>query len=406
MTNSLQRRQAAGHLRKPALSTAAALLIACAFAGPAIAPVAVAQDAEAQQSEEKKDRASERSERGSRSAASASDRARKRKDEQQAKPGEEPAPMYPQATRTDPKIRASNKGGKHLNAMLKDFEAKKFDDVLTKAQALPADANAYDKSFAYQLAANAAVELDKQDLAVEYYQKAIDSNGLDNNGHYMAMYNMAIVQNQRDKHAESLAAVDRFLTETKSDKPEAIAFKAYLLSVLERPGEAAALYERILKDKPDDKATLMNAVSLYQQAGNSKRVDELMKIAREKNMLTDHREYRMLYVGLINAGKFKDALALIDEGIAKGAIKPSQTLASDYQVIAQTAYGEENTALAIDMYKRADQASTDGEAALNLARVLRNENRIGEAKQAAQRALDKGVKKPDDAKKILGLSGK
>ena len=44
----------------------------------------------------------------------------------------------------------------------------------------------------------------------------------------------------------------------------------------------------------------------------------------------------------------------------------------------------------------------DGED-LNLARVLWQEGRIPEAKTAAQAALNKGLKKPEDAKKILAL---
>ena len=43
--------------------------------------------------------------------------------------------------------------------------------------------------------------------------------------------------------------------------------------------------------------------------------------------------------------------------------------------------------------------------ALNLARVLRNESRIAEAKAAAKEALAKGVKKPKDANAILALPG-
>ncbi len=348
------------------------------------------------------------------SAAAASERGRQRKAEQAAKgkgqtaeTGEKPD-VYPQATRTDPKIKASNKGAKALRDMLGDYDAKKYADTLPKVDAVGAEpsSNAYDKSFAYQLGANAAGELKQTDKAIDYYKKALDANGLDNNGHYQVMYNLAILQNEQQKHAEALATIDRFLTETKSDKPEAISFKAYLLSQLDRAPEAAAMYEKILASKPNDKATLMNAVALYQQAENFQRANQLMDIARKQGMLTDAKEYRTLYVGLINSGKLKEALGLIDEGIAKGAIKPSQTLANDYAVIAQTAYGDENTPMAIEMYKRAAAISDNGEAMLNLARVLRNEGRIGEARQAAQQALNKGVKKPEDAKKIIALPGK
>jgi hypothetical protein len=381
------------------LQAAATALLGFAFVVPSFAQDSGVDDDDAKPSSSRPDR----------SAAGMSERARQKKQEQAEAAQKQPA-LYPLATRKDPNLKATNKGGKALREIVAAFDAKKADEVIAKVEALTADAsaNAYDKGFAYQVAAN--VEADRTPpnyaKAVDYYQKAIATDGLDNNGHYQMIYNLAVTQNELDKHADALATIDRFLNETKSDKPEVIAFKAYLLSQLERPADAAALYENILAKNPNDKTTLMNAVSLYQQAGNNKRVDELLAIARQKNMLTTDAEYRTLYVPLINGGKLNEAVALIDEGIAKGVIKPSQKLANDYAVIAQNYYAEENTAKAIELYKRASAASENGEASLNLARVLRNENRIAEAKQAAQQALNKGVKKPEDAKKILALPGK
>lgn len=383
------------------LLQAAAVAVAVFGLGFAHVEPVPAQDSEADSLDDVK-----RTSRGSRTAAGASERGRERKQEAATKA---PA-LYPLATRKDPGLKASNKGAKALRDIVAAFDAKKGDEAVTKAEALLADpaANAYDKAFAHQVAASVEADRDPPDYvkAIEHYKQAVAADALDNNGHYQMLYNLSVMQSQADQYADALASLERFLDETKSDKPEAIGFKAYLLSQLERPAEAAALYEQILAKNPDDKSTLMNAVSLFQQAGNDKRVSELLATARQKNMLTTDSEYRTLYVPLINGGKLKEAVELIDEGIAKGAIKPSQKLANDLSVIAQTYYAEENTPKAIEMFKRAATASENGEAALNLARVLRNENRIAEAKQAAQEALNKGIKKPEDAKKILALPGK
>ena len=45
--------------------------------------------------------------------------------------------------------------------------------------------------------------------------------------------------------------------------------------------------------------------------------------------------------------------------------------------------------------------AADGEAYLNLAKVLEYSGKKADAKVAAQKALDKGVKKPDEANGIL-----
>jgi tetratricopeptide (TPR) repeat protein len=57
---------------------------------------------------------------------------------------------------------------------------------------------------------------------------------------------------------------------------------------------------------------------------------------------------------------------------------------------------------AIAAYRKAAPMAPNGEAYLNLARALLNEGHVAEAKQAAQQALDNGVRNPGDAKKILG----
>src|SRR5690606_19765555 len=73
-----------------------------------------------------------------------------------------------------------------------------------------------------------------------------------------------------------------------------------------------------------------------------------------------------------------------------------------YIALGQAYYFTERINEAIDAYKKATQHATDGEAALNLARILTNEDRNAESKAAAQEALKKGVKRPGDAWMVIG----
>jgi HEPN domain-containing protein len=75
-------------------------------------------------------------------------------------------------------------------------------------------------------------------------------------------------------------------------------------------------------------------------------------------------------------------------------------------VIAQNAYATGDAATAIAMYQRAAPIAEDGEPSLNLARVLFNERRMPESRQAAQQALQKGVKNTDEAKKLAAAKDK
>ena len=376
-----------------ALAAAVALLLGCAFAGNAVA-----------QDDELDDKP--KSDRMSGSAAAAADRARQRKAEAAAKANQQPE-MFPQATRKPPEQKVSQKDAKVANDIQADFDAKKFADVVSKVDAFAASSqNAYLLSYFYQLAGSAVLEQDERAKAVDYYRKAVEANGLDNNGHYQIMFNLSVILNEVDRDTEALTWIDRYLTETKNESEQALGLKAYLLSKLDRAGEGAALYEKLLAANPADRTMLMNAVSLYQQADNFEKANALLENARSQGLLKDANEYRALFVSYINANKYKEAQEVLEDGVTKGAIPASQTLANDYSIIAQNYLAEDKVTQAIDFYGRAAKVATNGEPALNLAKVLRNENRIGEAKAAARGALAKGVKKPKEANDILALPGK
>lgn len=333
-------------------------------------------------------------------AAGASERARQRS---QAGQRTAVAPKYPDSTRTEPGAKASPKGGRALKDLLALYDAEKYQEVISGAEALAADpgATAYDRSFAYQLAANASGDLGNDAQSASYFEKALEAGGLDNNGHYQVMYNLAAVQYGAEHYAASLQTLNRYMAETRTESPEAVALKAALLVNLERPAEAAALYERVLAASPDDKKTLMNAVALHQQANDHDKAVTLLESAQKRGLLTEAKEYRLLYVSYINSGSLSQAISTIDAGIASGAITPTPELANDYQVIAQTAHAEGDISTAVRMYERAGPIHNDGMAYYNLATVLFNEGRTTEASQAAQQALDKGLANPEAAKRLL-----
>lgn len=312
-------------------------------------------------------------------------------------------PQYPSATRQAPEAKVSPKLIKQLQAIQESYEKSDWPDVMTKADAIGAMSLAgnYEKSFAYSMAGNAAANADDLAKAAAYFTKAIDANGLDNDGHYSTMYNLAAIQYQEEHYAEALTTLDRFLAETKSDKPDHLSLRAGLLANLNRNEEAAALYQSLVAKHPDDKRLLMNAVATLQGAEKYDQANVLLGDAYKRGMLTEPRELRALYVGYMNAQRWDDAQKVIEEGAAKGILQPGPDLSRDYQILAQTAYMADKLPQAIEFYKRAAPMAADGEAYLNLAKVLDMAGKKAEAKAAAKQALEKGVKKPEDANRIL-----
>lgn len=309
--------------------------------------------------------------------------------------------LFPGATRVSPELQATKSGGKALNDIIALLQAKDYVKAAQKADVLAtATSNIYERSFAYDLAGNAAAEAGDKDKAAAYFKQALDSNGLNNDDHYQVMYNLAAVQYQTKHPADALATLDRLTAETHSNNPQYVTLKAALLADLNRPLEAGALYEQAYTRDPSNTKALMNAVAAYQQANAFSKSNALLAQVQQKGALTDANGYRALYVGYLNDNKPAQAIAVIDEGVAKGVLKPSPELATAYSVIAQTAYAAGDAATAIAMYQRAVPMAADGEASLNLARVLSNENRLPEARQAARQALLKGVRNTAEAQKI------
>lgn len=328
------------------------------------------------------------------------------KDDKGKQASEEKKPaLYPNATRVAPKAQATGKLMKQLQSLQELYEKPDMAGVMAKADEIAAMpiANSYDKSYVYSLAANAASDQDDQAKAEDYFSKAVESNGLDNDSHYNTMFNLAVVQYQQEKYQEALATIDRFLTESKSEKTEHMNFRASLLANLGRNEEAAAVYKALIVKNPDDKRLLMNAVATLQAADNFDEANLLLEDAYKRGMLTEGKELRVLYVGYINAGRWNDAKQVMEAGSSKGLLEAGPQLAKDYMVLAQNAYAEDNLPLAVEMYAKAGPIAADGEAYLNLAKVLDISGKKADAKAAAQKALDKGLKKPEEAKRILSL---
>lgn len=348
---------------------------------------------------------------------------------------------YADATRIAPDAKASAKVTPKLKKMMDLYDADKGAEARAIADEIIANgaANAYDHAFAAQIGGQIAYEADDTAGAMAYLKKALEFNGLDNNGHFGAMLMLAQLQLQEDKYAEALTTLDRFLAETKSQKPEHLVLKGNALYRLDRFPEAAAVLkqaiaatpepkadwqqllmatyfetgqgaeaakiaEALAAKNPSDKRAQMNLAAVYLQGDMYDKAAAVLEKMRSAGQLTEDKDYRQLYSAYLNLeGKEKEAVAVINDGLAKGVLKPDfQT----YLALAQSYYFSDQAGPSIDAYKKAAPLAPDGETYLNLAKALWNEDRIPEAKEAARQAIAKGVKKPEEAKKIVALPGK
>ncbi|MFT3755521.1 MAG: tetratricopeptide repeat protein [Pseudoxanthomonas sp.] len=371
---------------------------------------------------------------------SADVQAQSRADRQAARGGKkaEAENRYPDATREDPKGKPSPKLGKKEQALIDAFNNSDFEKAKPLAEEVinSPDATDYDKALGNFLAGQIAYNLDDNAAAKAYAQKAIDFNALGNDNHFGAMQFLAQLQIQDDQYAEALATLDKYFEQTHSKRPEDLMIKGNALYRAERyaeaipvlkqaidttpepknewlqllmasyaeagqNAEAIQLAEQIASKNPDDKKAQMNLASVYLQADQMDKAAATLEKLRASGQLTDERDYRQLYTTYANIdGKEKEVIGVINDGLQKGILKPDY---QTYVALAQSYYYSDQIPQAIEAWQKGAPLSKDGETYLNLAKVLWQEDRIPEAKQAAKAALEKGVKKPEDAKKIIAL---
>lgn len=365
------------------------------------------------------------------------ERKEKKDDAQASQQAQEQAPSkYPQASRQEPEERATAKFSPQLKVIFDAYERKDFPVVVAGADQIIADseANAYEHAVAARLAGVTQLNTDNA-KALTYFQKAIEFNGLTNNEHYEAMLLVAQIQQQAKQYEQSQATLDRFMSETKTQEPEQLALKGNNLYRLKRLPEAATALEQAIKaspeapaqwkqllmgiysdmgrteeaakmaesattGQPNDKQGQLNLASTYMQSGQDDKAAEVLEKLRTSGELTEAQDYKNLYAIYSNAGgKEAQVITVIRDGLDKGILKQEF---HTYNALAQAYWFSDKPNDAIEAYKVAAPLAPDGETYLNLARALKNADRQVEAREAARQALAKGVKKPEDANRIIG----
>jgi len=348
-------------------------------------------------------------------------------------------PLFPLATREDPKIRLSSRDQRSIQKILDLSQGEP--DEQAKAQTMGEEllANAkttgYTRAFVNRVMADIRLEQDDVQGSVDFLQAALAADALSNDQHYQTMLVLAQTLINEDRAEEGLAVFDRLVAETRTDNPDYLIIKANALYQLERypealeltrqlvaaapepksswqrllvalyaqteqPLQAAETLKLLIAADPTDKALRTNLAGMYQEAGDNDAAVAVLNDMRAQGLLTTDRDYRALYSLYANIeGHDADVIAIINEGLDKGILEKNVQV---YTVLAQSHYFSEQIPEAIAAYQKAAELATDGAPTLNLARIYATEGRFAEAKAAANAALAKGLSTPGHAHVLLG----
>jgi len=350
-----------------------------------------------------------------------------------------PAELYPDATRKSPTGGYAPRLTRQHKTLQEIYtEEGKEQEALALAEEIINNERAkpYDKAIAMMTAATVALTLDDVPRAIKYYEGAIAEDALVNDNHYNVMINLAGLYINSDEFDKGDALLARVISETSTKNPDVYAMRAsghynngkYAEAVealkkaaelkgestaqwnqmmlasygeLGQTAEAIALGEAILAKNPDDEGAIAGLAQQYMDSEQAEKAVALLDGARKRGLLNKPEDYQRLFSMYYNMEKEAEAAAILEEGLAKGAV-PQE--AQYYTMIAQAHYFSDNIPQAIAAGQKALELSKDGEPGIFLAQVLSQEDRSAEALAAAKAALAKGVKKPGDAWMVIARS--
>jgi tetratricopeptide (TPR) repeat protein len=202
---------------------------------------------------------------------------------------------FPQATRKAPDQKVSSDLQPKIEKLFKAYEKKDAATVVQLADEVVSNqkASAYERALAARIAGVTLLNTDN-DKAKAYLEHAIAFDGLSNNEHYESMNlvaQMDLVDQQYDK---SMAMIDRFLTETKTQDPDSLVIKGNDLYRLKRYPEAIVALKTAIDASQEPKPEWLNLLmAAYFDAGQPQ---EATKVA--EGLISQHPDDKALQLNL------------------------------------------------------------------------------------------------------------
>jgi predicted Zn-dependent protease len=331
---------------------------------------------------------------------------------------------YPNATRKEPELKMSSGDQKDLNKAADLINDNKNDEAEPIVQKVIANdhASPYAQAFAHTLQAQIYYEKDKSAEAVAEYKKAVDMNALPNDAHFQTLYQVAQLQVQDEKYADALVTIDAWEKGTGTTTADELALKANAyyrtdkfqdavdtmkkaVAMTDKPNDswtqilmasyfelnqydqAAAVVQQQMQKDPSNKKLLNQLATIYIQANKPQQALDLMAKAKSQGLITTSDDYMQLAKLQAAADKYKDASATLEEGLTKGALKPSFDV---YKLQGDVCTQGEDDKCAIDAYTKASPQAKDGNIDYQLGYLLFYSDRSKDASEALTRAITKG----------------
>jgi hypothetical protein len=348
------------------------------------------------------------------------------------------APLYPNATRKEPKLDLTDK--KEQEALNKGITAAENNDKDTATQVLQPIVTGSKSKYAQAMALQALARIDATNNnlpgGIDKLKQALANGVLPNDAYFQLEYELATFYLLNQQYQPAIDQVEQWRSEGKKETPESYALEgeAYYrmkkypesiaaiqkaqsmagdkadprwnqLLVLDynesgQTDKAAALAKQVATASPTDPTSFHNALSLDIQSKNYTDAIKLMEDTHNAGKVpfaeNDYVTMAKLYMNDAQSDNNQDpsadtdkAVKIMKEGMDKGVVKKSaenSMLIGDANMIGQ------NYADAASAYKDAASTASDGEANYKAGVAYVMANDYSTAKAQLQQAISKGVK--------------
>lgn len=353
---------------------------------------------------------------------------------------------YPNTTRVEPKL--DLKSEKDQKALQQAGEAFNAGDTAKAAQLLQPvidkSDSKYAKAYAQYLMGNITYKNGDVKGAIAQFKSSLDNGVLPNGTYFDEMLTLAQVYAADQQYQVSLDTLAKWHDQGKKESadayglqglddynlqkyPDAIAAIQKAKTLTDKPrdswdqilmasyassgqgADAAKMAQSEYEKNPTDSSLLHNAGAILLQQQDYAGAIKVLEEGRANGALKDDGDWILLVKSYLlqaqNGGDTKSgsakALAVFDDGITKGDIKPS---AANYKLAGDAAMIGEDDAKAIGYYQKGSPLATDGEVDVSLGAAYFQDQKFSDARKYLTQGIAKGVKHKGRAYMMLAES--
>jgi len=347
------------------------------------------------------------------------------------------APLYPNATRKEPKLDLTD--AKEQKALNEGIDAAQNNDKAKATQILQPIVDNSKSKYAQAMALQALARIDATSNnlpgGIDKLNKALANGVLPNDAYFQIEYELATFYLLNQQYQQAIDTVEKWRAEGKRETPESYALEgeAYyrmqkypesitaiqkaqsiagdkadprwnqlLMLDYDNSGQkdkAAALAKQAVAASPTDPTSFHNALSLDIQSQNYADALKLMEQTKAEGKIpfteNDYVTMAKLYMNDAQAESNQDpsadttkAVQALQDGMSKGIVKPT---ADNYVLIGDANMIGQNYSDAAAAYQKAIPSASNGEAAYKAGVAYVMASQFSEAKTLLQQAINKGV---------------